>query len=80
MQSEGCLRRYEHKYQDASEGAGEVAVWALEVRLSEIGKASMTLDDLYASEMPSDKPEKVEVGTDLLAYHAERDYGGGDVL
>lgn len=45
----------EHEYIDTSEGSGEVAVWVLEVQLSEIGRASLVLDDFYASEMPRDE-------------------------
>ena len=70
----------EHEYQDAFERAGEVAVWVLEVELSEIGRASLVLDDFYASDMPPDEPAELEVDTELLAYLAEHDYGEDDDL
>ena len=38
------------------EGAGEVAVYVLEVELSEVGKAALLLDGFYQSELPPFMP------------------------
>lgn len=46
-----------HDYRDADDGAGEVAVHILRVELSAVGKAALTLDDFYQSELPPFRPE-----------------------
>ncbi len=46
-----------HEYQDADDGAGEVALHILRVELSDVGKAALTLDEFYQSELPPFQPE-----------------------
>ncbi|MDR6670200.1 DUF4365 domain-containing protein [Rhizobium sp. 1399] len=46
-----------HEYQDADDGAGEVALHILRVELSDVGKAALTLDEFYQSKLPPFQPE-----------------------
>lgn len=47
----------QHEHLNADEhGAGEVATWILEVKLSEVGRSAVTLDDYYLREAPPDQP------------------------
>lgn len=46
-----------HEYQDADDGAGEVAVHILSVKLSDVGNAAIALDDYYRSDLPPFRPE-----------------------
>jgi Domain of unknown function (DUF4365) len=46
-----------HEYIGEEEGANEIAVHILSVELSAVGKAALTLDEFYASELPPFRPE-----------------------
>lgn len=46
----------EHDYQDAELRAFEVAIWILEVRLSDLGKAALILEEYFSRSLPLDKP------------------------
>ncbi|AKI03397.1 hypothetical protein IMCC20628_04731 (plasmid) [Hoeflea sp. IMCC20628] len=57
-----------HEYQDADNGAGEVAVHILRVKLSDVGNAALTLDEFYRSELPPFRPEP-----EILHMHDDRE-------
>lgn len=48
----------EHEYIGSDDGAGEIAVHVLRVSVSEVGKAAITLDDFYSSDLPPFKPDR----------------------
>lgn len=70
----------EHEYIGAEHGSYEVACWVLEVELSDVGKAALILDDFYASELPPDERQELDVDPEMLAFLAENDVDDPDDL
>lgn len=61
----------EHSYIDAMEGAGEVAVHVLRVRLNDIGEAALRLQEFYESSPVEDEPPEIADDHDWGALAAE---------
>lgn len=58
---------------DEDSGAGEVATHVLEVKLSRIGQAALTLEDFY-----EDGPPDPELQADAMGFEGEDEHGFGE--